>query len=80
MNVATASGSQQKGTYHQIDFKSHYCKLPGMSKDMMVLGTLNPELPTCSNLKGCMLKCGIFSLLEFKFSGAVVFSPETEAL
>lgn len=46
----------------------------------MVLGTLNPELPTCSSLKGCMLKCGIFSLLEFKFPGAVVFNPETEAL
>lgn len=42
----------------------------------MVLGTLNPELPTCSSLKNSMLKHGIFSLLEFKYSGAVVFNPE----
>lgn len=45
---------------HQIDFKSQYCKLLLMSKDMMLLSILNPELPTCSSLKDCTLKYGIF--------------------
>lgn len=65
---------------HHIDFMSQYCKLLLMSKDMMLLSMLNPELPTCSSLKDRTLKYGIFSPLEFKCSLAMVFNSETEAV